>query len=639
MCVRMSVIRLSRFSRVCAARHSVSKGKVFMLSLSKRIILAGVFVFSGLLVSIPIRCETLEGASDRFKVALQYESLIAQKAIHFDITVTEAESGQPRGKGSAELIVRQGNDGPKAIPAEQGKTPGTYHADVRFADPGEWTISLYLSGDGKSATISFPSVVVADNPNPSPATPDDHGHDHGDDAHAHDHELEAGVIEVSDEMQKALGISTAKLERRDLAITRDLNGWIKPRPQNKSEVHAPAEGTVREIFAWPGEFVESGQPLVSLKISSSLEWQETLVSSGKEVASLERTIGILKDEGNADVIRLLGEILVSSGEAANLRRELELLESAGASAVSRQDVYSKQGELKSAETNLKARRGAALSFGIEPSVLAAIEADGELPTQSNGFLPPAIRRQIEEMSKAIAEAKIRKQTAQARLKSLGFPAQSLERLMNGDPTAITDTVVLRAELPGLILESTVFAQRVVSPNDLLFRVIDYRDIQVQTEVPEVDIERIIGRASDRVQVRILGMGDHVVEATVAYLDTEVHTGERMAHLVVDLPNIEGMPLREGMAVTVAIPIEERKQILALPPDAVRYDGLEQVVFVREGDHFHRHPVVTGIQGFDWIEILSGIGEGDEIAVEGVYPLYLALHQDEAGAGAHAGHSH
>ena len=80
-------------------------------------------------------------------------------------------------------------------------------------------------------------------------------------------------------------------------------------------------------------------------------------------------------------------------------------------------------------------------------------------------------------------------------------------------------------------------------------------------------------------------------------------------------------LKPGMNAGVQISAVNRTDILTLPPDAVLdMRGRKMVRIVgADGQPGRPQPVVTGVSSFDKIEIISGLAEGDIVAIGGFQP--------------------
>jgi hypothetical protein len=55
-------------------------------------------------------------------------------------------------------------------------------------------------------------------------------------------------------------------------------------------------------------------------------------------------------------------------------------------------------------------------------------------------------------------------------------------------------------------------------------------------------------------------------------------------------------------------------VLAIPNQAVRRENGDRVVFVQEGDRLVRRTVKTGWKDKSYTEVLSGLKEGERVAV-------------------------
>ncbi len=472
------------------------------------------------------------------------------------------------------------------------------------------------------------------------ATHGEEGHVHSEDeAHTHSEtEGESGVVEVPQDLREPLGIIVEPVQKGNLALTLDLYGWVRPRPSDVTELRAPVPALVSEIHVHQGQMVEVGQPLVTLVVPSALDWQKTILAAYNEKSQLAASHDLLLAEGESKVVQLLGEIRVAAAERERLSDELSLLEQAGSEAIARRDVNVKRGELKSAVALLEAKRALSLAYGLDPEFTTRIEA-GEIGIQvPQGALPPEIRRQLRENEYKGVVASNDAQAAAQNLTSLGFNHGIVTELSQGNLSKLTDRLVLSADRPGLVSEVRVTRQSSLNAAETILRIIDYRMVYVDAEVSEPDISRVLARGSDQMPIHFTGLADQVVEGRVAFFDTTIHPDVRKAHLVLEVRNLEGLPLREHMAASVSVPMEVREDILSVPKSSLVTDSFQKVVFVEEGGHFHRTPVKTGIENLTSVEILEGLSVGDQVVVSGARVLLLALSAPQGGD-AHAGHSH
>ena len=77
---------------------------------------------------------------------------------------------------------------------------------------------------------------------------------------------------------------------------------------------------------------------------------------------------------------------------------------------------------------------------------------------------------------------------------------------------------------------------------------------------------------------------------------------------------EDLKLAEGMTVTVSIIVEERSNVLLVPNQAIISQGRETLVQVLKDGVIEERSVQTGISNWQYVEIISGLSEGEQVIV-------------------------
>jgi len=76
--------------------------------------------------------------------------------------------------------------------------------------------------------------------------------------------------------------------------------------------------------------------------------------------------------------------------------------------------------------------------------------------------------------------------------------------------------------------------------------------------------------------------------------------------------IEG--IKPGMTADIEIEVELKENVIAIPKEALKRRSGNRVVMVRNGKKIEERVVEIGIEGDDYVEILSGLAEGEEIII-------------------------
>jgi membrane fusion protein, heavy metal efflux system len=219
---------------------------------------------------------------------------------------------------------------------------------------------------------------------------------------------------------------------------------------------------------------------------------------------------------------------------------------------------------------------------------------------------------------AAAQAKMNLDIARQKLFALGVTESELAALPDEPETALRRQEV-RAPISGRVVERKVDLGAAVGRDNLeteLFTVADLDRVWVELAVGPIDLPKIA--EGQTVSISAHGFAKRAVGKIIfiaPILDKETHS----ARAVVEIANPDGT-WRPGSLVQAAVAIEERPVALTVPASAVQISGKTRVVFVRSPDGFEKRLVTLG-DGDDRIsEVLSGVREGETIALGNTFIL-------------------
>jgi macrolide-specific efflux system membrane fusion protein len=144
--------------------------------------------------------------------------------------------------------------------------------------------------------------------------------------------------------------------------------------------------------------------------------------------------------------------------------------------------------------------------------------------------------------------------------------------------------------------------------------IDLGRLEVRAYVDETDIGRIArGQAA---VFTVDTYGDEAFTGTVdaIYPQAEVRDNVVNYVAVIRFARPAGRTLRPEMTTAVRLPLGLRRQTLALPLRAIRYDGGAAYVLRRGGGGFERRGVRLGVRDDGFGEVIDGLADGDEVLV-------------------------
>ncbi|HEX9592918.1 MAG TPA: efflux RND transporter periplasmic adaptor subunit [bacterium] len=243
----------------------------------------------------------------------------------------------------------------------------------------------------------------------------------------------------------------------------------------------------------------------------------------------------------------------------------------------------------------------------------------------------AEKRQIEAQA-ALARVDARLDTAEEQLHLYGMTqAQTDELAPHHDHSH--SIFALTSPIAGEVIALHATLGEQVGPETATAQIADLSSVWVEAAVYEKDLGSLTIGAEAWVTVaaypgkRFPGRLDFIART----VDEETRTTR--ARIVVANPDERLLP---GMFANVEIAVGEGEPVVAIPRAAILRDGEESICFVEERPgHFERRAVVLGEAGPTYIEIRSGLAEGERVVTRGGFIL-----KSEAGKeGMGEGHEH
>lgn len=110
--------------------------------------------------------------------------------------------------------------------------------------------------------------------------------------------------------------------------------------------------------------------------------------------------------------------------------------------------------------------------------------------------------------------------------------------------------------------------------------------------------------------------EKVYEGILVYNNPKVEDGKRVHLLKIKVNNTDGK-LIPGTLVSV-IPEKSSAQVIAVPKSAVLLEKMKTVWVLAHDNTFEQRMVKTGAENKYWVEIISGLKEGEIVVTEGAY---------------------
>lgn len=391
-------------------------------------------------------------------------------------------------------------------------------------------------------------------------------------------------VDIPDAVRRNLGMTFAKVELRNVARTLRVPGRFELLPTASREYRAPLGGRI-ELLVTQYQRVEQGTPLFRIDSPAWRDLAEEIVATEAKVASMSpiREAHRVHERSLADKVELWKARL----------KQLEELRAAGG--------------------------GSASQFTEARATLNATQADLAEVMEKDALL------EAEEK-----EARARLRALEARRDAITSASGCAGIAGNGLLVcALAAGVVDHLDVTqGGLVQDSAEVLSVVQPEQVRFRA---RALQSDlSRLREGLPARIVAPSADALAASGTITGSLQLAATA-------DADGRTIDLIVAPSSTTGWT-RAGVAASLEITLEGGATELAIPIGAVVRDGATPIIFRRDpknADKVIRLEADLGVDDGRWIEIKSGVGEGDEVVLAGNFQLLLAT----SGSAPKGGHFH
>ncbi|RME07069.1 MAG: HlyD family efflux transporter periplasmic adaptor subunit [Bacteroidetes bacterium] len=408
--------------------------------------------------------------------------------------------------------------------------------------------------------------------------------------------------------EKGISVQTEKASLRTIVESVEASGKVFPKTEVK--ISSDVSGQIVELFVNEGDSVTKGQVLARVDpeaYQSQVERAAAGVNSAKSAVANSRS---QLQSAKAQKEQIEAQLM----NARDIHRRNEKLYKEG--VISEQEYEASLANVRTLEANLRA-----------------------------------------------AEANIK--SAEEGIKAAEFQVRSAEATLKEISTSLKRTTIY-ASMSGIVSKLNVEkGERVVGTSMMagteILRIADLSAMEIQVEVPENDLPRI--ELGQEVQIEIDAYLDRKFKGKVVEIAHSANnlvsatgsvnlTSEQVTNFVITI-DIEPSsyadlvkagkpyPFRPGMSAFAKILTNTKENIVSVPIQAVSTrepkelekagkaravsqsdsslgdDFVEVVFVVEEGDTVNMVEVKTGIQDDEYIEIVSGVSEGQEV-VTGPY---------------------
>ncbi|HTC61706.1 MAG TPA: efflux RND transporter periplasmic adaptor subunit [Candidatus Saccharimonadales bacterium] len=361
-------------------------------------------------------------------------------------------------------------------------------------------------------------------------------------------------------------VMVANVVRENLSSIISTNGRVEPIMPQTFRARYPT--FVQRTYVVEGQQVKRGQKLFDL---DDTEVQADLAQARAELVSQEEALNVAKAGGYAS-------------QAAKANADLQ-------KAQANRDQLRHDNE---ALTKLVAEK-AATSEELQQNHLRLVEAEVDVQASEK------VKQTLEKQAQLdLGRVTLQVEHARATVRDLE------DRLSSAHGISPID---------GTLYSLPIRQGDFVKAGDLLGELADLHKVRIRAFIDEPELGRIAVNQS--VEIQWDAQPGRVWNGRTEVLPKQVVTrGTRsVGELICSVTN-DRQDLLPNTTVDVRIQVSERPAVLVIPRGAVSIDGEKRYVFRVEDKRLRRVLITVGISNPTKIEVLSGLNEGDVVALPG-----------------------
>jgi HlyD family secretion protein len=361
-------------------------------------------------------------------------------------------------------------------------------------------------------------------------------------------------------------VAVADVVRENVSSVVSTNGKVEPIQPRSFRAGYPT--FVERVYAVEGQQVKRGQMLFGL---DDTEVQADLAQARADLSAQQEALSVAKAGGHASQL---------AKAAADLKK-----------AEASRDQLRRDNESLSRLVDEKA----ATPEELQQNKLQLVQAEADVQSLEK------MKQSVEEQSQ-LDQGRVALLLEHARV-----TVQDLEERLESAHGA--------APFDGTLYSLPIRQGDFVKAGDLLAEMADLHQVRIRAFIDEPELGQV--EVNQPVEILWDAHPDRVWNGRTEVLPKQVVTrGTRnVGELICSVTN-DRLDLLPNITVDVRIRISERPSALVVPRGAVYIEGEKRYVFRVEENRVHRRDIKVGIANPTKIEILSGLNEGDVVALPG-----------------------
>ena len=191
---------------------------------------------------------------------------------------------------------------------------------------------------------------------------------------------------------------------------------------------------------------------------------------------------------------------------------------------------------------------------------------------------------------------------------------------SGVPADVTSRprITFRSPASGVVLEKKAVQGMRFMPGEMLYQIADLSSVWFIADIPEQDIGQV--QLGSTAQVTVDAFPQRSFNGRVDFIYPTLNSATRTVQVRMQINNPQGL-LKPAMYANAQIGAGKKAKVLTVPTSAVIDSGSKQVLLVRLAEgRFEPRDVTLGSRSDDYVEVLSGVAEGEQVVTSANFLL-------------------
>ncbi|WP_233427046.1 efflux RND transporter periplasmic adaptor subunit [Halobacteriovorax marinus] len=227
-----------------------------------------------------------------------------------------------------------------------------------------------------------------------------------------------------------------------------------------------------------------------------------------------------------------------------------------------------------------------------------------------------------------------------KLRLLGIRSKQIEKWYK-DKT-VPKNIIIYSNTTGVVRKKNAFVGAYFKEGQNFFELSDLSDVWVEMDVYEQDSSLV--QLGQRVELEFSALPGVKINGVIDFINPVLDSQSRTLKVRATIKNESGK-LRPGMIANAVLEIKFDGLPLVVPRSAIIDTGKRKVVWLKVSDKdFRALSIQTGFESDGYVEVVTGLKEGDQVVIEGNFLLdaqaqLFGGYEDMESSPAMEGHNH